>query len=253
MICKIIKKEKDDDVISNSLSINYYRKTAVESVLIPTAFILREQIESIIEIGNFLKKMAIRARDLGFGPLRIYGYRANEGGVGFDSSTTSYRPEICSANEYDINMPGIHPLNSRFFTLDPDHLDQFNFHLFLGALLADNQIFIVRAGIDSNGNPLMWKNEILFAFSFLTKDIFPELILRHKERAEKPSWAEYNNGFLYPHNLDEYIILNQLWSNVQESFIENQVFITSHRFNSHTDWYRACTMAAGLPPSLEHF
>jgi len=243
--------EDHDDVISNSLYVNFGPEYTTKSLMIPTSDILNLQMENIIEIGKFLKELVYRAKKLGLDSLRIYGYRAYKNGFGFDPRSQTYRPERCSPDEYDIYTPGKYPLNSRYFTLDLENLDQFDFHLFLGAMLADNQVFIVRAGIDSNGNPLMWRNEILFAFSFLTKDIFPDSILSDKTNAERPSWAEFNNGLLYPHNLNEYIILNELWSKVQENFIKNQVFISSHKFKSHLDWYRACIIA-GLPPSLDN-
>lgn len=218
--------KSDEAEIANSL---FIRIKAIPSQIKRIAgSILRHQKEFINEIANFLRSLADK-----HGVIRIYGYRSYSTGYGNagDLSVNPYLPDPCSQQELDPNMPGNDPitqtLNDRFFELDPSKYEEFDFHKFLGALIADHQLFIVR----TEG---MAKNEILFAFGFLQGAVLPQDVVIARSGA-KP--GERNLGLIFTNNPD-YIDLCEKLDKIFS--YHHNVMVGVHKFVEYNYWKQAC-------------
>lgn len=186
------------------------------------ASVLRTSRELISRVSQFLRKVA----DL-HGPVRIYGFTLGKNGYG--RIGTEYYP---GPGEIDLNMPGA---DQRYYELDPNKLDIFDFHLFLGALLADHKTFIIR-------KPGMEKNEVLFTFSLLDIGLSPsDIICGLKTPPGFPSLGE-----LYVSNEVDYHLLSEFWFAIQTFMWENNDASGFLRPRRAQDWKEFC-QGAGIP------
>lgn len=177
-----------DDQISNSLSITFTDPTK------QVTSVLSANTEAVSRIAEFLVEIANT-----HGEVRIYGFKPGKNG--YLRYGTEYHPEL---GEIDSNMPSN---DQRYYDLDPDHLNNFDFHLFLGALLADHQTFIIRkVGME--------KNEVLFAFSLLDFDLLLETITSTTEMGvARPGFRSL--GGLFTSDISDYHELSEQWFNIQ--------------------------------------
>ena len=168
--------------------------------------------------------------------VRIYGYSMKREGLGYKSSNIlAYLPKIV-AQVQDPNMPND---NLRYFELDFNNLDKFDFILFLGAFLADEQTFIVKTeGMEGN--------EFLFAFNAVRGaidigDIYPSLRSDEVNPCSKDDfyaglkWADEN-----AHN-----DLATFFNSIMNAFKQDN-FVTVHRYNDIQVWRKFCEKISAL-------
>lgn len=136
-----------------------------------------------------------------------------------------------------------------WFELDPDNLDNFDFHQFLGALLADHQMFVLRLAPNDDGTAAMQKNEILFALSLLIRGLNPEDIVISSTLEVKPGFRAYRDSTTLFSNNPRYAFLRQFWDSIVQNFIDNNVQYGLNRFDDIDDWRTAC-LNAGVPRGL---
>ncbi len=198
-------------------------------------YIFRTRIDHIISLANFFAYMA---KTYG-GPnqkLRIYGYLMKREGLGYKTSNVNaYFPKI-DAQVQDPNMP---KNNLQYFELDFNNLDQFDFVLFLGAFLADEQTFVVKTeGMEGN--------EFLFAFNAASGtidigDIHPSL---RSDEVKPCSMEDFNAGLRWA---DEgaHTDLATLFDSIMDAFKKDN-FVTVHRYNDIDVWRNYCKKVSAL-------
>lgn len=233
------------DIMVDSVVMDFPSSVADKQKIVSS--VLRYQKEEIILIKNFLNLLISE-----YGRLRLYGYTMGGTGFGRRRSSVGSLPYYARpVGPLDPNMPGSGTtINDMWFDLDEDSLDQFDFHLFLGALLADHQMFILRFAPNPDGSSRMEKNEILFAFSFLINDLDPNNIIISTTLEVKPGFRKKGQPpHLFTQN-PEYEKLKLYWHFIVEQFKKNNVFYGIHKFNDIQDWRSSC-VNGGVPPDLE--
>lgn len=195
--------------------------------------VLRSRREHITKIANFLAYMA-KYYGGSSQKIRIYGYAQWYDGLGYEKvGNLAYYPE--PNGEQDWLMP---TNNLRYFELDFNDLDNFDFILFLGAFLADSQTFIVK----TEG---MAGNEFLFAFNAITGAIDIGNLYSTLRTGVKPFFLKnLKQGLEWADN-DAQEDLATLFNSIMDKF-KRENFITMHRHNDITVWRKYCERISGL-------
>lgn len=221
--------EENEDIICNSMYVKLPDETKRKVDFVGS--ILRYYSEEIVNLKQFL----IRLSD-DYGKIRLYGYTPATSGYNRpNTGTFTYYSDSVPDNELDLNMPGNDPptvssKNDRFFVIDPLDLDSFEFRKFLGALLCDNQIFIIR----SEG---MGKNEILLAFGLFEGGLYPFEVIIGRIRV-KPGFRRL--GALYSNNPRYSALLVELGE------ILSSMRFPIYRFEDYASWDSTCSLG-GVP------
>jgi hypothetical protein len=168
--------------------------------------------------------------------IRIYGYALRRDGLGYKKvDKLAYYPEPRDETTQDPNMPGS---NLRYFELDFNKLDEFDYVLFLGAFLADMQTFVVK----TEG---MAGNEFLFAFNAITGsidigDIYPTM------RGEvKPCFIEeWREGLVWADE-SAHEDLEVMFTAIMDNFKQDN-FVTLHRYQDIKVWRNYCERVSAL-------
>jgi hypothetical protein len=192
-------------------------------------YIFRSRMDHVINLANFFAYMA---KTYG-GPnqkVRIYGYSLKREGIGYKSSNVlAYFPKV-DAQSQDTNMPND---NLRYFELDFNNLDQFDFILFLGAFLADEQTFIVKTeGMEGN--------EFLFAFDAVSGaidigNIYPSL---RSDEVQPCSKDDFYAGLIWA-DKNAQSDLATVFNSIMNAFKQDN-FATVHRYNDIEVWRKFC-------------
>jgi hypothetical protein len=215
--------------------------------------ILKTRMDHVKRIANFFTYMA-KTYGGTSQKIRIYGYAMRRDGLGYKKTDkNAYYPSpfvidketgkpVIDENtgkpmlrDQDSNMPAN---NLRYFELDFNKLDDFDYSLFLGAFLVDMQTFVVK----TDG---MAGNEFLFAFNALTGsndigDLHPTL------RGEiKPCFLEdYNAGLKWSDN-DAHNDLEIRFNEIMDRFKRDN-FVIIHRYNDVNFWRACCSKISAL-------
>jgi len=127
--------------------------------------------------------------------------------------------------DQDPNMPRN---NLRYFELDFNKLDEFDFILFLGSFLADMQTFIVKA----EG---MTGNEFLFAFNAVSGSIDIRDIHPSTRGEVKPyTVKDWQNGLKWFNEI-AHKDLDVLFTTIMNRFKQDN-FVTLHRYQDIKLW-----------------
>ncbi|KKN01977.1 hypothetical protein LCGC14_1122320, partial [marine sediment metagenome] len=198
---------------------------------------LSDNLNSIILIRDFLKSITFQ-----FGKIRIYGYGPRTITLGGNTEFLFAHPTSGSLQYYiahdGITDPGI-PNNKWYYEFDAsddfDHIDIKEFQVFLGALFADGQSFIIRAQ-DTSGN-FMNRNEIIFAFNAY-QDLLPENFVGPKLiTSTKYAYPSFQNEHLIAQNNVYYNQLTVQWRAILAQLNENN---RVHQPRYIWDWIQAC-------------
>ena len=198
-------------------------------------YIFRTRIDHIISLANFFAYMAKTYGGTNQ-KVRIYGYSLKREGLGYKTSNVNaYFPKI-NAQIQDPNMP---KNNLQYFELDFNNLDQFDFILFLGSFLADEQTFVVK----TNG---MEGNEFLFAFNAVSGaidigDIYPSL---RSDEVKPCSMDDFNAGLKWSDDI-AHNDLETLFNSIMNAFKQDN-FVTVHRYNEIEVWREYCEKVSAL-------
>ncbi|MHA1251912.1 MAG: hypothetical protein ACTSRP_18130 [Candidatus Helarchaeota archaeon] len=217
------------DFTSNSIN---YLQQATEKLFLEPKDIFLNCKEDIIWIFNFLKYIAMEK-----GTIRIYGYRLSTEGLSYKDTEgkLNYYPSKNLEN-VDRGFGISNRENSRYFEISYDDatgnvrsFDLDDFKLFLGALLADAQTFIIRTAADHEGNSTMGANEVLFAFNFFCNRLEPSNIVGNR-RFRAPTTS---NGVMTAADRAFYNNLAYLW----ESFMINNKISIIHRYKEDSEFF----------------
>ncbi len=214
---------KYEDQISNSLSIS----TSIDDIDQQIISNLIASREVLIQIEDFLIDIANT-----YGKVRIYGFIL--GKHGYHRTGTLYYPDVGVS---DPNMP---TNDQRYYELDPANLGAFDFHLFLGGLLADHQTFIIR-------REGMEKNEALFAFSLLDIGL-PLETITSSVSGSRPGFPSL--GGLFTSDQLAHQQLSASWFNIQSFLFMNKMMnglVAVPR--TITEWRQLC-QSSGVSTSL---
>ena len=132
--------------------------------------------------------------------------------------------------------------NRWFYEIDPsDNFENFDiddFQLFLGALFADGQTFIIRTESMLN-NP----SEILFAFNYLSGSLLPNKVIIPNNPNPKLIYPTEPGSSLYTSDFDQYMGLYNEWDDIIEYFKDNFLFSVPIRPDKASVWLAECEKA----------
>ncbi len=130
------------------------------------------------------------------------------------------------------------PANSWYYELDASDFDNFDilqFQIFLGALFADGQTFIIRS-FDESGN-FADRNDIVFGFNAFQREIFPENIVAPLGNTYKFVFPVNSGTELFTSDEAYYNELQARWQVILSKLNSNT---RCHKPRYVTSWIKLC-------------